>query len=108
MNGCVSMGVNEFSMADAFRYYRDELGLHVYPVDGPWSKREGAGKKPSIAEWWKYDPQDCNIEAVFSENGGGRCTISVSRLVMRSWLSTLILRETKAKALKHSLQNAQG
>ena len=67
------MGVNELSMADAFRYYRDELGLHVYPVDGPWSKREGAGKKPSIAAWWEYDPQDCNIEAMFNANGDGRC-----------------------------------
>jgi hypothetical protein len=44
----ISETVNGLSMADAFRYYRDELKWHVYPVDGPGSKKEGAGKKPSV------------------------------------------------------------
>ena len=42
----ISETVNGLSMADAFRYYRDELKWQVYPVDGPGSKKEGAGKKP--------------------------------------------------------------
>jgi hypothetical protein len=51
----ISPAVNDLSMADAFRYYRDELKWHVYPVDGPLAKK-GPGKKPSVSQWWNYNP----------------------------------------------------
>ena len=31
-------------MAEAFRFYRDELNWQVYPVDGPWSDKPDPGK----------------------------------------------------------------
>ena len=52
-------------MAEAFRFYRDELKLHVYPVDGPWSKKADPGKKPSVKAWWNYDPKECDVEQFF-------------------------------------------
>jgi hypothetical protein len=65
----VSETVNGLSMADAFRYYRDELKWHVYPADGPESKKEGAGKKPSVTKPWEYDPQDCDGTKWFNGSG---------------------------------------
>jgi Bifunctional DNA primase/polymerase, N-terminal len=65
----ISETVNGLSMADAFRYYRDELKWHVYPVDGPGSKKEGAGKKPSVTKHWEYDPQDCDGHKWFNGSG---------------------------------------
>jgi Bifunctional DNA primase/polymerase, N-terminal len=65
----ISETVNGLSMADAFRYYRDELNWQVYPVDGPWAKKD-PGKKPSITEWWKSDPQDFDTAKWFN---GSRC-----------------------------------
>ena len=52
-------------MAEAFRFYRDELKLHVYPVDGPWSKKADPGKKPAVASWWNYDPAECDVAEFF-------------------------------------------
>ena len=52
-------------MAEAFRFYRDELKLHVYPVDGPWSKKADPGKKPAVAAWWNYDPKECDVAEFF-------------------------------------------
>jgi hypothetical protein len=66
----ISETVNGLSMADAFRYYRDELKWQVYPVDGSGSKKEGAGKKPSVTKHWEYDPQDCDVAKWFN---GSRC-----------------------------------
>ena len=56
-------------MADAFRFYRDDLGWQVYPVDGVWSSKPDPGKKPSIKEWWNYDPHDCDVAKYFGNNG---------------------------------------
>ena len=53
-------------MAEAFRFYRDELKLHVYPVDGPWSKSSIPGKKPTVGAWWDYDPNECDVEGFFN------------------------------------------
>jgi Bifunctional DNA primase/polymerase, N-terminal len=55
----ISPGVSDLSMAEAFRYYRDELGWQVYPVDGPWAKKD-PGKKPSVSQFWNYDPHGCD------------------------------------------------
>ena len=67
---CIPDTINELSMAEAFRFYRDELKLHVYPVDGTWSKRSAPGKKPTVGAWWDYDPNDCDPERFFN---GSKC-----------------------------------
>ena len=63
--------VDAFDMRGAFLFYRDTLKLHVYPVDGPWSKKADPGKKPSVCGWWNYDSHDCDVARYFSNNG--RC-----------------------------------
>ena len=40
--------INSFSQADAYRYYRDVVGLHVYPVYPPGADVKDAGKQPAI------------------------------------------------------------
>jgi Bifunctional DNA primase/polymerase, N-terminal len=65
----ISETVDGLSMADAFQYYRDELKLQVYPVDGPESKKEGAGKKPSVTKHWEYDSHDCDVDKWFNGSG---------------------------------------
>ena len=57
--------LNNLSMAEAFRFYRDELNWHVYPVDGPWSDKPDPGKKPSVRAWWKYDSRKCDLAQYF-------------------------------------------
>ena len=61
----ISPAVNDLSMADAFRYYRDELGWHVHPVDGVWAKKD-PGKKPSFSQWWNVNPHDCDVARMFN------------------------------------------
>jgi DNA polymerase family A/3'-5' exonuclease/Bifunctional DNA primase/polymerase, N-terminal len=58
--------LNELSMAEAFRFYRDDLNWQVYPVDGPWSDKSDPGKKPSVRAWWEYDSRDCDLVHYFS------------------------------------------
>ena len=65
MSRIIPVTLNKLSMAEAFRYYRDELKLHVYPVDGPWSKKADPGKKPAVASWWNYDPAECDVAEFF-------------------------------------------
>ena len=65
MSRIIPVTLNKLSMAEAFRFYRDELKLHVYPVDGPWSKKADPGKKPSVKAWWNYDPKECDVEQYF-------------------------------------------
>ena len=65
MSRIIPETVNELGMAEAFRFYRDELKLHVYPVDGPWSKKADPGKKPSVKAWWNYDPKECGVAEFF-------------------------------------------
>ena len=64
----ISQGVNGLPIADAFRYYRDELKWHVYPVDGPWAKKD-PGKKPSVSRWWNYNPHGCDVTKWFNGSG---------------------------------------
>jgi hypothetical protein len=63
--------IGSLDMRGAFLFYRDALKLHVYPVDGPWSKKPDPGKKPSVCGWWNYDPHDCDVRRFFDNNG--RC-----------------------------------
>jgi Bifunctional DNA primase/polymerase, N-terminal len=65
MSRIIPVTLNEFSMAEAFRFYRDELKLHVYPVDGHWSDKPDPGKKPSVKAWWNYDPKECDVAEFF-------------------------------------------
>ena len=58
MSRIIPETVNELGMAEAFRFYRDVLKLHVYPVDGTWSKKADPGKKPSVHTWWSYNSPD--------------------------------------------------
>jgi hypothetical protein len=60
--------INSFSMAEAFRFYRDTLNWHVYPVYPPWAKVPDPGKQPAVRKWWGFDPQDCDIPKYF-DNG---------------------------------------
>ena len=46
----ISETVNGLSMADAFRYYRDELNWQVYPVDGPWVEKRSGQETLAITE----------------------------------------------------------
>ena len=96
--------VNELSMADAFRYYRDVLGWQVYPADGPKSKKAGAGKKPSVTKPWEYDPQDCDGTKWFN---GAAATISVSPRATILWLSIWTPSLIRAKASKRSARSGQ-
>ena len=63
---CIPDTINELSMAEAFRFYRGDLNLHVFPVDGPWSKKPDPGKRPSVKARWDYDPHDCDMGRFFS------------------------------------------
>jgi DNA polymerase-1 len=58
-------------MAEAFRFYRDELKLQVHPVYGPWYKRnlKAAGKAPIIEDWWTVSPQTWDLDHYFGGNG---------------------------------------
>ena len=70
MSRIIPVTINELSMAEAFRFYRDELKLHVHPVWGPWATKESyPGKKPFFTGWWERDPQDCNLAKFFGGNG---------------------------------------
>ena len=69
MSAAISETINGLSMADAFVHYRDELKWRVYPVDGPWAKKD-PGKKPSVSQFWNYDPHGCDLAKWFN---GNRC-----------------------------------
>jgi hypothetical protein len=59
--------INSFSMAEAFRFYRDVLGWQVYPVYPPWAKVKDPGKQPAFSAWGSTDPQDCDIGKYFDK-----------------------------------------
>jgi hypothetical protein len=52
-------------MAEAFRFYRDQLAWLVYPVHPPWAKVNFPGKQPAVSKWWDFDSHDCDVDARF-------------------------------------------
>ena len=65
MTSTIPADINNLSMAEAFRFYRDELGWQVYPVYPPWAKVSDPGKHPAVKAWWNFDPHDCDVAARF-------------------------------------------
>jgi hypothetical protein len=60
------------SMAQAFKVYRDELGMHVYPCYSPKADVKDPGKQPAILSYWEFDPRTCNLSRFFGAENG-RC-----------------------------------
>jgi hypothetical protein len=60
-------------MAEAFKLYRDELGMHVYPCAAPKARVQSPGKQPAIPSWWEFDPRTCDVERFFGSQNG-RCS----------------------------------
>jgi hypothetical protein len=57
-------------MMDAYRLYRDELGLQVYPCYPPIAHVKDPGKSPAVSAWWEYNSTLCNLEKYFSQPNG--------------------------------------
>jgi DNA polymerase-1 len=62
----VSSDLNKLSHAEAYCFYRDQLGWHTYPVYPPSAKVKDPGKQPAVKEWWNFDPHDCDIDRWFN------------------------------------------
>jgi hypothetical protein len=104
-NQSISAGVNDLSRGDAFRHYRDELKWHVYPVDSPESKKEGAGKKPSITKPWEYDPHDCDVSKWFNGSGCHNIGFAPRNGIVPVDLDSKAVREGASKCSLRSGRN---
>jgi Bifunctional DNA primase/polymerase, N-terminal len=62
-------------MAEAFKVYRDELGMHVYPCTSPKARVKDPGKQPAISSWWEFDPCTCDVSRFFGDENGRCCNI---------------------------------
>jgi DNA polymerase I-like protein with 3'-5' exonuclease and polymerase domains len=52
--------------AASYRFYRDELTWHNYPVYPPSAKVKNPGKQPAVKAWWNFNPHDCDIDRWFN------------------------------------------
>jgi hypothetical protein len=67
-------------MSEAFKVYRDELAMHVYPCAAPKSRVQCPGKQPVISSWWEFDPRTCDINKFFGTENGRCCNIGTCAL----------------------------
>jgi hypothetical protein len=67
-------------MADAFKIYRDELRMHVYPCYGPKARVKDPGKHPQVSAWWDFDPRTCDLAKFFGAENGKCCNIGTCAL----------------------------
>src|SRR6516162_8956624 len=62
-------------MLEAFKVYRDELDLDIYPCVSPKARVKSPGKQPAIPSWWEFNPHTCDLEEYFGAENGLCCNI---------------------------------
>jgi hypothetical protein len=89
-------------MAEAFKIYRDELGMHVYPCVSPKAQRvKSPGKQPAIKSWWEVDPRTYDISQFFGDENGQCCNIGTCALTDLKYLDLDSKSDQGASVRKH-------
>ena len=62
-------------MLEAFKAYRDELDMDIYPCASPKARVKSPGKQPAISSWWEFNPHTCDLEKYFGAENRLCCNI---------------------------------